>query len=190
MIVYRRPHGRILEKRLTEPRRFLQVITGARQVGKTTLVRQVTRDLPLPVRYASADEPTLRDPEWIDQQWEASHPEAREGEAVLVLDEVQKVSGWSESVKRLWDEDTGSGVPLKVVLLGSAPLLMHRGPGESLAGRFEVTHLPTGPWQGWKRRSDGTPRPSSSSEDIRGPLCRPRLPRIRTVRILYCTVRP
>jgi uncharacterized protein len=61
---------------------------------------------------------------------------------ILVLDEVQKAVGWSESVKRLWDEDTRKRHPLKVVLLGSAPLLIQQGLTESLAGRFEVLHLP------------------------------------------------
>lgn len=59
-----------------------------------------------------------------------------------LLDEVQKALGWSESVKRLWDEDTRARRPLKVVLLGSAPLLVQQGLTESLAGRFEVLHLP------------------------------------------------
>jgi predicted AAA+ superfamily ATPase len=58
------------------------------------------------------------------------------------LDEIQKVRGWSELVKRLWDEDTRTRMPLKVVLLGSAPLLVAQGLTESLAGRFEVLHLP------------------------------------------------
>jgi uncharacterized protein len=54
--------------------------------------------------------------------------------ALLVLDEIQKVAGWSETVKRLWDSDTVGKVPLKVALLGSAPLLIQRGLSESLAG--------------------------------------------------------
>ncbi|HXF44792.1 MAG TPA: ATP-binding protein, partial [Burkholderiaceae bacterium] len=62
--------------------------------------------------------------------------------AVLVLDEIQKIPGWSEAVKRLWDEDTRARRPLKVVLLGSAPLLVAQGLTESLAGRFELLHLP------------------------------------------------
>jgi predicted AAA+ superfamily ATPase len=61
---------------------------------------------------------------------------------VLVLDEVQKVPGWSEIVKRLWDEDTRKRRAVMVVILGSAPLLMQQGLSESLAGRFEVLYLP------------------------------------------------
>lgn len=140
-----RPQAAELIRRLAESRRFLQVIAGARQVGKTTLVGQVVERAGLPSRYASADEPTLRGPEWIEEQWEAARLLAGESGkrgALLVLDEVQKVSGWSETVKRLWDADTRTRRPLKVVLLGSAPLLVQKGLTESLAGRFEILHLP------------------------------------------------
>lgn len=139
---YTRPQAAILARRLEEPRRFLQVIAGPRQVGKTTLATQVAAGSALPYRFASADEPTLRGPEWIEQQWEAARLMAREAEALLVLDEVQKVPNWSESVKRLWDADTRAKLPLKVVLLGSAPLLVQQGLTESLAGRFEMVRLP------------------------------------------------
>lgn len=139
---YVRPRGRVLARRLRERRRFLQIVAGPRQVGKTTLVRQVCAALRAPVRYASADEPTLRGAEWIAQQWEAARLELGRGTGVLVLDEVQKAESWAESVKRLWDEDSRAGRKLKVVLLGSAPLVLQRGMSESLAGRFEQLHLP------------------------------------------------
>lgn len=141
-ISYRRPQAATLSLRLAEPRRFIQVVAGPRQVGKSTLVQQVVEDLDLPVRQASADEPTLRGPDWIAQQWEAARLsiEGAAG-AVLVLDEIQKIPGWSETVKRLWDEDTRLKRPLKVILLGSAPLLIAHGLTESLAGRFEVIAL-------------------------------------------------
>ncbi|TAK42017.1 MAG: ATP-binding protein [Betaproteobacteria bacterium] len=145
MAAFVRPHARLLRKRLAEPRRFIQVITGPRQSGKTTLVRGVAESLGAPVRYTSADEPALRDRGWIDEQWNAARigaGEDRRRGAVLVLDEIQKVPGWSETVKRLWDEDTRAGHRLKVVVLGSAPLLIQRGLSESLAGRFEVLRLP------------------------------------------------
>ncbi len=139
---FRRPQGAELARRLAEPRRFIQVVAGARQVGKTTLVQQVTETAGVPVRYASADEPTLRGAEWIAEQWEAARLAAGRAGGILVLDEIQKAINWSESVKRLWDEDTRARRPLKVVLLGSAPLLVQRGLTESLAGRFEMLHLP------------------------------------------------
>jgi predicted AAA+ superfamily ATPase len=140
-----RPQSAVLAARLAEPRRFIQVVAGPRQVGKSTLVQQVTDALALPVRQASADEPTLRGADWIAQQWEAARLSIEDAEgAVLVLDEIQKIPGWSEAVKRLWDEDTRAKRPLKAVLLGSAPLLIAQGLTESLAGRFEV--LPLSHW--------------------------------------------
>lgn len=141
---FHRAHAEVLAGRLAEPRRFLQVVSGARQVGKTTLVGRVLSVVGMPTIYASADEPSLRDTGWLAAQWDrarlalSDHPSG----AVLALDEVQKIPTWSETVKRLWDEDTRARRKLRVVLLGSAPLLMRAGLGESLSGRFEVLHLP------------------------------------------------
>jgi predicted AAA+ superfamily ATPase len=142
---YRRPALLLLLARLREARRFIQVLAGPRQVGKTTLARQASDAVGFPVHFASADEPTLKDGVWLAQQWEAARalpagkPSPRH--ALLVLDEVQKIPAWSETVKRLWDEDTSRKLPLKVVLLGSSPLLVQKGLTESLAGRFEVIPL-------------------------------------------------
>ena len=65
---FQRPFAAGVARRLAEPRRFIQVVAGPRQVGKTTLVQQVAGESRAPVRYASADEPTLRGTEWIAQQ--------------------------------------------------------------------------------------------------------------------------
>jgi uncharacterized protein len=139
---FRRQAASTLASRLAEPRRFIQVVAGPRQVGKTTLVQQVTDALPVPVRSASADEPTLKSTDWIAGQWDAARLSiADHTSGVLVLDEIQKIPGWSETVKRLWDEDTRAGLSLHVVLLGSAPLLIAQGLADSLAGRFETIPL-------------------------------------------------
>ena len=130
---------------MREPRRFVQVVAGARQVGKTTLVTQVVESVGIPHRFASADAPTLQAADWLSAQWQAARPlaDGAGGEgAVLVLDEVQKIPNWSEVVKAHWDEDTRLRRPLKVILLGSAPLLVQQGLTESLAGRFEIVRLP------------------------------------------------
>ncbi len=133
-------HDELL-KRLSEKRRFIQVLAGPRQVGKTTLIRQVMASARVPAHYASADEPSgPGDRVWLQQQWERARIQAQESPAgsLLILDEIQKITDWSNLVKFLWDADTHAGLPLKVVLLGSAPLLLQRGLTESLAGRFEV----------------------------------------------------
>lgn len=141
-------------QRLREPRRFLQVVAGPRQVGKTTLVRQALRALqadsaaakPVAQHSVSADSPGLRGHAWLATQWETARALATQaGACVLVLDEVQKLPGWTEEVKRLWDEDTAAGRDVRVVVLGSAPLLIARGLTESMAGRFELTRL--GHWR-------------------------------------------
>lgn len=140
--MFKRAAFHTLLKRIQEPRRFIQVLAGPRQTGKTTIARQAMEAVETPVHFATADEPTLRDHPWIAQQWEMArlklNEKNRKKGALLILDEVQKVTGWSEVVKRLWDEDTRSGLPLKVVILGSSPLLVQKGLTESLAGRFEI----------------------------------------------------
>ncbi|MBK6296368.1 MAG: ATP-binding protein [Rhodoferax sp.] len=138
--------------RLREPRRFLQVVAGPRQVGKTTLVRQALSVLdqqtgtPIAQHSVSADNPGLVGSSWLSSQWEVARTlAAQAGACVLVLDEVQKLPGWTEEVKRLWDEDTRTGRDVRAVVLGSAPLLIARGLTESMAGRFEMTRL--GHWR-------------------------------------------
>jgi uncharacterized protein len=140
--MYQRTLYHTLAERLREPRRFIQVLAGPRQVGKTTTIRQVLENLGIPFHYASADEPFLHSHTWIEQQWEIGKLRTKTAggktEAILVLDEIQKILHWSDLVKLHWDEDSAGGVPLKVVLLGSAPLLIQQGLTESLAGRFEI----------------------------------------------------
>ncbi len=139
--MYHRPIYQKIIQRLQEKRRFIQVLAGPRQTGKTTLARQIIDAVDFPAHYASADEPALKDQLWLEQQWEASRLKIRKQKGVLVLDEIQKIPGWSETVKRLWDEDTVNNLPLHVLLLGSTPLLVQKGLTESLAGRFEIIHV-------------------------------------------------
>jgi len=146
--MFKRPIYTTLQRRIAEPRRFIQVLAGPRQTGKTTLARQLMEALNVPSHYASADEPALKDRTWLEQQWEAARAKLGSGTkaetALLVLDEVHKITAWSETVKRLWDEDSASGLPLRVTVLGSSPLLVQRGLIESLTGRFEV--IPVTHW--------------------------------------------
>lgn len=131
-----------LDGRLCEPRRFLQILAGPRQVGKTTLARQAMANYSGQSHYATADLPASPSADWIAQQWQVGRMLAAHGPALLVLDEVQKIPRWSDTVKMLWDEDGFSNRDLRVVLLGSSQFLMQQGLGESLAGRFEVIRVP------------------------------------------------
>jgi predicted AAA+ superfamily ATPase len=145
---YRRPVFEILHGRILQDRRFIQVLAGPRQVGKTTLAQQLIEILRMPCHYVSADEPALQDRTWLSQQWDLARVKTGTSrprhEVLLVVDEVQKIEGWSETVKRLWDEDSAAGLPVKLLLLGSSSLLIQRGLTESLAGRFEI--IPVAHW--------------------------------------------
>lgn len=122
----------------------MQVLAGPRQVGKTTLIRQVLQDIEVPHSMEVADAIDPNDSDWIRRVWEGARTTMKlrdESEYLLVIDEIQKIENWSEMVKREWDSDTINQVNLKVVLLGSSRLLLKRGLSESLAGRFELIHL-------------------------------------------------
>ena len=130
--------------RLQEPRRTIQVVAGPRQVGKTTLVKQVLQQLSTPSRFFNADGVEPDDKDWIAARWEevrALMHFNQYQEMVLVIDEVHKINNWSEQVKREWDADTFNDVNIKVVLLGSSRLLLKKGLTESLAGRFEMLSM-------------------------------------------------
>ena len=129
---------------LQEPRRTIQVVAGPRQVGKTTLVKQVLQQLSTPSRFFNADGVEPDDKDWIAARWEevrALMHFNQYQEIVLVIDEVHKINNWSEQVKREWDADTFNDVNIKVVLLGSSRLLLKKGLTESLAGRFEILSM-------------------------------------------------
>lgn len=133
-----------LIKRMKEERRFIQIVVGPRQTGKTTAVTQALEKTAFPRYYVSADDPSLVSGEWLKNEWEHARLLQRQNNepAILVIDEIQKVTGWSAIVKMLWDEDTRNKLPLKVILTGSSSLLIHKGMEESLMGRFEVLYSP------------------------------------------------
>lgn len=133
-----------VKSRLEEPRMFIQVISGPRQVGKSTLIEQVLERITVPYNSYSADAELHADQAWISNVWDAARNEMdfhRESEHILVIDEIQKISNWSEIVKKEWDRDTREKRGLKVLLLGSSRLLIQQGLTESLAGRFELTRM-------------------------------------------------
>lgn len=166
------PQKSILLERLRETPRRIILVSGPRQTGKTTLVLQALEEIraDVPFKYYSVDQskpPSLtlslrsevsthddgstplidgeRDRRWLIWVWDQIRTQAKQSPtgAILILDEIQKIPNWSETVKGLWDADRRFNVPLHVILLGSAPLVMQQGLTESLAGRYEtipVTH--------------------------------------------------
>lgn len=142
--MFQRPYFQELTSRLNERRRFIQVIMGPRQVGKSTLTEQVLQKLKTPFLSVSADAVPNTGAVWLEQQWEAARlqfQQAGSTDFILAIDEIQKISNWSEVAKKHWDEDTRKKRNIKVILLGSSRLLLQQGLTESLAGRFETTYL-------------------------------------------------
>lgn len=143
--MYQREQYNTLYERIAEPRQFIQVVAGPRQVGKSTLVKQVISTLTIPCTMESADAVGETNGEWISSVWEGVRQQMLfrdEKEHLLVIDEIHKINNWSEIVKREWDSDTFADRNIKVVILGSSRLLLKKGLTESLMGRFELIRMP------------------------------------------------
>lgn len=134
---YERPLTSSLCAMLSRPTSVIHVMIGPRQVGKTTIARQIQESIGIPSIYATADSPTPLDSGWIETQWRRAVGEAivSGSPVLLVLDELQKVRGWSETLKLLWDSRQ-AGPDIRLLILGSSALMMQEGLTESLAGRF------------------------------------------------------
>ena len=148
--MYQRRHLNILKSRMAEPRCRMQIVMGPRQVGKSTLVGQFTEGTSVPFDFFAADNVNRFDTSWIPDKWQQARMRMdihSEQEHILIIDEVQKIKGWSEQVKKEWDEDSRNHRNLKVILLGSSRLLLQKGLEESLAGRFETIKMGYWDWQ-------------------------------------------
>lgn len=142
--MYERSYLKQVKSRILEPRKFIHVILGPRQVGKTTMVNQLLSQLSISYVSESADAISATNSAWLMQVWETARLKMKASganEYLLVIDEIQKIDNWSEVVKQQWDRDTRENVNIKVIILGSSRLLIQKGLTESLAGRFETFYL-------------------------------------------------
>ena len=143
--MYKRVQIKELKQRIIEPRNKIQVVSGPRQVGKTTIVKQVLQEIDIPAEYVSADNIAPTNTDWISEVWAAARASmkiSKKEEYLLIIDELHKINNWSEAVKKEWDADTFNDINLKVVILGSSRLLLKHGLTESLAGRYELIRVP------------------------------------------------
>lgn len=143
--MYNRPYLQSVLDNLSTPRKFIQLIVGPRQVGKTTIMEQLELEKEYQVIYVTADDSIHKDRIWLSTQWEKARKatlSTKKREVLLIVDEVQKIKDWSEAVKTFWDQDSRKKINLKVILLGSSALQLTKGSSESLAGRFELTYIP------------------------------------------------
>ena len=142
--MYKRSEYKTIKSRMEEPRRFIQVVMGPRQIGKSTVVKQVLKDMNTPYQFFSADNVPASDQAWLSNIWESTRVLLKSGghdSIILVIDEIQKIQNWSEVVKKEWDADSFHDRNIKVLLLGSSRVLLEKGLSESLAGRFEEIRM-------------------------------------------------
>ena len=142
---YKRVYFQDVKERINSKRKFIQALTGPRQVGKTTIIRQLCDEITIAYLYVTADNVANVSNIWVEQQWETARIKLKtseKNEFLLIIDEIQKINNWSETVKQLWDTDTFNKINLKVILLGSSGLMLQQGLNESLAGRFELIKIP------------------------------------------------
>lgn len=142
--MYKRAHYSIIKRRIEEARAFIQVLAGPRQVGKSTLMNQMLEEVVLPHTLEAADAIPSANSQWISDVWDSARSKMdfrKESEHLLVIDEIQKLSNWSEVVKKEWDRDTREQRNLKVIILGSSRMMLMKGLTESLAGRFELIRM-------------------------------------------------
>ena len=140
-----RSYFETITKRVNEPRKFIQIIEGPRQVGKSTLIKQVLKSTSLPWVHFTADNVPATRTAWITDCWTTARNKLRMEhlpELLLVIDEIQKLQNWGEVVKKEWDDDTFNDMPIKVVLLGSSRIRLEKGLSESLKGRYETIKMP------------------------------------------------
>lgn len=135
----------LLRRRLAEPAPGrIQLLTGPRQVGKTTLLLDLAASQGPAAIYAAADGPEATIPGFWERLWlRAEDTAAREGRAVVFLDEAHVLPDWSARLKGEWDRLRRRRVPVHIVATGSSALRLTTGSRESLAGRFErltLTH--------------------------------------------------
>lgn len=145
IVMFKRVQCKELTLRISEQRDKIQVISGPRQVGKSTMVKQVLQETTIPHMLVSADNVDKANSAWIGEMWATARARMKASNAaefLLVIDEVHKLDNWSEAVKKEWDEDTLNDLNMKVVILGSSRLLLKDGLTESLAGRYELIRMP------------------------------------------------
>lgn len=142
--MYKRSEYQTIKSRLEEPRRFIQVVVGPRQTGKSTVVKQVLADIDIPYLLYSADNVPSTSNAWIGRCWasvRATMDAKSYRKMILVIDEIQKISNWSEAVKKEWDDDSFHDRNIRVLLLGSSRVMLEKDLSESLAGRFEEIRM-------------------------------------------------
>jgi predicted AAA+ superfamily ATPase len=160
--------SRIIEERVRASLRAFRVVslTGARQVGKTTLVRRLCAEEGR--AYVSLEDPVARAAAQADPDgWLEANP------APLAIDEIQHVPAIFPALKRRVDRDNRPG---RYLITGSALWLSMKSIGESLAGRTAILELwpfrasewrnTTWDWEGLLGGDEGPLRTAATTQAV------------------------
>jgi predicted AAA+ superfamily ATPase len=120
--------GAEVRRRLAEPAPGrVQLLSGPRQTGKTTLLLEIAREWGERALYLPADAPEAAVPGRWELQWQRAARMAREGTALVLLDEVHYLPDWARLLKAEVDRVSREGLPIHVVATGSAALGITQG---------------------------------------------------------------
>jgi len=119
-------HNGHMRRYLEEPikkdlKEKIVLLSGPRQVGKTTLSKQLLVPFVYLSYDASRDRALLKNGEWDKNA------------ALIVFNELHKMKNWRSWIKGVYDTQ---GIPPAILVTGSARLDLLRKGGDSLAGRF------------------------------------------------------
>lgn len=142
MHAYRQIRDELL-KRLCEmaPGR-VQILSGPRQVGKTTLLLEIAEEFGERATYVSADSTEAQMSGWWEQVVRTAGERARKaGKGLLLVDEIPYLPDWARRLKTEADRIFRDKLPLHLVVSGSSAIQLGKGSRETLAGRFERLRL-------------------------------------------------
>ncbi len=106
---------------LKDIRQKIVLLSGPRQVGKTTLSKMLTKKYDYLNYDNSEDRIGL-----LDRTWDRAKD-------LVIFDELHKMKNWKSWLKGIYDKE---GIPPALLITGSAKLDTYRKVGDSLAGRF------------------------------------------------------
>ena len=82
-----REYIRTIAERMEEPRNFIQVLYGPRQVGKTTMVEQYLSTTPHNHLFVTADDTVQAEGSWIREQWDKARMLQKQNETLYLKEQ-------------------------------------------------------------------------------------------------------
>ena len=135
--LYQREFVKIIKDRLSEAKPLIQFLLGPRQVGKTTGVETFLSRYKGAFVYEMVEADFNPGSSWIRLQWQKTL--AKGPDSLLIIDEIQKIENWAETIKSLWDSTKKNKQQIKCLFLGSSSLNLQKGLSESLTGRYKMS---------------------------------------------------